>query len=792
MAPSDPFDRVIVAFLFQHCIVVVQTFSIVSMSALTLFRRVAVIVVLGIGVGTHSLTAQGLDGLFFEEVAPDGKTYFTTSVAGTGFTILPASIIGLARGITDTTMHVTLRTKINGMDSSARLHGEDPIAVPIRVYSEQRPEGYEIQAYRRLVWSTPGDSITMSATLRAGRLDMAINEQNTSGAALEIQDNPEIRRLGLDPVRMTPVLSDLTSQTFLYESDPPVIISDPRIAFAGYFGMVEVVEIDPIGNIVFIASAYFTPPPLFDSVPPTLHDSLIKHLLSCNLVKMNSRGDVIWASRVPGDFRLARMAFDSHYNVLIGTSMSSHLRFPKTAGRFQEENREGYSDGLIIKITDDGALDWATYLGGSGNDYVHTLVLDKDDNIYCAVLTNSSNYPVSGDFPSYDVRGKPSGYDRYDAAVSSLTPDGRTLRWSTYWSGKDTSSYQTPDIHLYVTGMVYDGQDRIILCLTQGSIEQLPVTPDAWQTEQLGKRDGLLTCFKTYGDVEWSTLISTPHPDYLTHLAMDDDSTIIILHHVDSEDTYRAPAIGVPEHSATPLGHETFVLRFNLRGRPVYLWAPIEQTFVRNFYPLGNGQYVVDPVVSGAKLSTPDSFTFQHSWVRHVPRAMVPQIAVVNHDWSPFFVSPLGGDMGTGSEPMIRTGAGYIMYLSRTYNRGAVATDTAWGAASGTGYDPLTPQSWFHVVLLKPSLTSIAEREVSGFDAAISIFPNPAEGTVKLHTTAAIMDAALISLQGQVVATFIAHGTDTELDTSSFPPGYYFVRCRTIDGMAVKPIVLMH
>lgn len=764
------------------------------MSDFTLLLRVAVIVAIGIGVGAHSLTAQGLDGLFFEETAPDGRTYFTASIAGTGFTILPTSIIGLARGVTDSTMHATLLTTIAGTDRNTLLRGEEPISAPIRVYDDRTPEGHRIHAYRRLVWLSLDNDTMMSASLHAGRLEMTVYVNGPRGYTLATRRNPEILNLGLDPARMTPVLSDVTPQALRYESDPPVIISDPRIAFAGYFSMVEVVEIDPIGNIVFIASPYFTPPPLFDSVPPTLHDSLIKHTLSCNLVKMNNRGEVIWASRVPGDFRYASVAFDSHYNVLIGTSMHSHIQFPKTEGRYRERNLEGYMDCLIIKITHDGRLDWATYLGGDINDSPGALVLDNDDNIYCAVVTNSNNYPVTGNFPSHDAGDKPSGYNVYDVAVSSLTPDGRSLRWSTYWSGKDTSTYRPPENHLHIAGMIYDGHDRIILSFSQGGTEQLPVTPDAWQTEQLGKREGLLACFKTYGEIDWSTLISTQYPDYVTHLAMDDDSTIILLHHVDSKGIYRAPAIGVPEHSATPFGHETFVLRFNLRGRPVYLWAPIEQMFVRNFYPLGNRQYVVDPVVSGAELSTPDSFTFQHSWVRHVPMAMVPQIAVVNHDWSPFFVSPLGGNVKIYSEPIIRTGAGYILFLNHTYNRGAVATDTSWGAASGAGFDPLYPNTGFsdHIILLKPILTSVANVSTStASDTMITIFPNPAEGTVKLHTTAAIMDAYLMNLQGQVVATFIAHETDAELDTSPFPPGYYFVRCRTTNGTTVQPVVLM-
>lgn len=773
--------------------VLVRTIGHHYMCKLTSLLRLAIIM-FGIGIGTPAILAQCIDDLFFEEVAPDGRTFFTANVAGTGFTILPTSIIGLARGLTDSTVHATLLTTIEDVDQSIRLRGEDPIEAPIRIYDDRTPEGREIRAYRRLTWTGLDDNIMMSASLNTGRLKTTVYMNGGRTYTLTTRQNPEIQRLGLDPAQMTPVLSDATPQKLRYESDPPVIISDPRIAFAGYFSMADAVEIDPVGNTVFIAAAYFAPPPLFDSIPPILHDSLIKHTLSCNLVKISSRGEIIWASRVPGDFRLASVAFDSHYNVLIGTSMLSHIRFPKTAGRFREENPEGYTDGLVIKITSDGILDWATYLGGSSSDYIRALTLDTDDNVYCAVITNSSNYPVSGDFPSYDVRGKPSGYDRYDAAVSSLTPDGRTLRWSTFWSGRDTTSIQTleNDI-LFIGGIVYDGHDGIIFSITQGGIEQLPVTPNAWQTEQLGKREALLTRFKTFGDVDWSTIISTPFPDYPSHLAMDDDSTIVLLHHVFSEGSYRAPAIGVPDHSATPFGHETFVIRFDLHGRPTYLWAPIVQPAVRNFYPLGNGQYVVDPVVSGASRSTPDSFAFRHSWVRYVPTAMVPQIAIVNHDWSPFFVSPLGGDIGgTSSEPMIRRGGGYIMYLNRTYNRGAIATDTAWGAASGNGYDPINPGSWYHIVLLKPSMTSIQDKMVSASDAATAIFPNPAEGTIRLHTSAAIVDASLSNLQGDVVARFSAHDMDAELDTSRLPSGCYFVRCLTVSGTVVKPIVIMH
>ena len=65
---------------------------------------------------------------------------------------------------------------------------------------------------------------------------------------------------------------------------------------------------------------------------------------------------------------------------------------------------------------------YATYIGGSGNEQPHSLVVDGAGNLIVAGRTNSSNYPVTGS----GLIGTGGGYD---IVVTKLNAS----RYSAYW-----------------------------------------------------------------------------------------------------------------------------------------------------------------------------------------------------------------------------------------------------------------------------------------------------------------------------------------------------------------------
>ena len=99
-------------------------------------------------------------------------------------------------------------------------------------------------------------------------------------------------------------------------------------------------------------------------------------------------------------------------------------RFPTSTGAIQSSFQGGETDICLIKLSPDGRNRlWATYLGGSGNEQPHSLVVDAQENLYLTGRTNSPNsttgFPVIGN-------GSLAG-DGFDIIVAKINSTGTTL-----------------------------------------------------------------------------------------------------------------------------------------------------------------------------------------------------------------------------------------------------------------------------------------------------------------------------------------------------------------------------
>ena len=84
----------------------------------------------------------------------------------------------------------------------------------------------------------------------------------------------------------------------------------------------------------------------------------------------------------------------------------------------------GYSDAFATKVNSLGALQWNTFVGGMGGDYGYAISLDSDGNVYV----------VGGSDTTWDspVRAYSGGY--YDAFAAKLNSNG-VLQWNTFLGG---------------------------------------------------------------------------------------------------------------------------------------------------------------------------------------------------------------------------------------------------------------------------------------------------------------------------------------------------------------------
>ncbi len=92
------------------------------------------------------------------------------------------------------------------------------------------------------------------------------------------------------------------------------------------------------------------------------------------------------------------------------------------------------SDAFVARLNASGtALDFATYLGGSGSDVTAGLAVDQNFNVHVAGTTNSANFPTLVN--SFQSAPAAAGTHVF---VSELGAGGASLVYSTYLSGSGT------------------------------------------------------------------------------------------------------------------------------------------------------------------------------------------------------------------------------------------------------------------------------------------------------------------------------------------------------------------
>ncbi len=93
------------------------------------------------------------------------------------------------------------------------------------------------------------------------------------------------------------------------------------------------------------------------------------------------------------------------------------------------------SDVFVARLNASGnALDYVTYLGGSGADVPAGIAVDQNFNVHVAGTTNSANFPTSG-ITSFQATPVSAGTHVFVTEVAST---GATLNYSTYLSGNGT------------------------------------------------------------------------------------------------------------------------------------------------------------------------------------------------------------------------------------------------------------------------------------------------------------------------------------------------------------------
>ncbi|MBI1286526.1 MAG: T9SS type B sorting domain-containing protein [Flavobacteriales bacterium] len=228
--------------------------------------------------------------------------------------------------------------------------------------------------------------------------------------------------------------------------------------------------------------------------------------------------------------------------VILGTTGSSN--FPTTPNAFDNTfgggtyaqyvyNGAEYSNGSDISVTvlsaDGSSLVGSTYLGGSLNDGLNQnatlrynyndvfrgeVIVDADDNIYVAMTTESSDFPVTTGAFGQSLNGT------QDACLAKFNPDLSVLEWCTCLGGSGADAGYS--LKISSTDDVY---------LTGGTTSQdFPIAGTALNaTYQGGSADGFVAHVSADGSgLLYSSYIGTSLYDQSFFVEVDNDGDVYL------------------------------------------------------------------------------------------------------------------------------------------------------------------------------------------------------------------------------------------------------------------------
>jgi len=164
-----------------------------------------------------------------------------------------------------------------------------------------------------------------------------------------------------------------------------------------------------------------------------------------------------------------------------------------TTGAFQTTYGGGTYDGVIGKFTKSGTLKWATYYGGTGEDYSYCIVMDKSYKLFVSGITGSS-----GVMATSGTHQSTYGGGSFDAYLVKFDTNG-VRQWGTYYGGTGSEYVD------WGKSCVMDNLGNVYLCGATSSSNAI-ATVGAYQTVNGGgPSDNFIVKFNNNGVRQWGT-----------------------------------------------------------------------------------------------------------------------------------------------------------------------------------------------------------------------------------------------------------------------------------------------
>lgn len=212
------------------------------------------------------------------------------------------------------------------------------------------------------------------------------------------------------------------------------------------------------------------------------------------LVKFDAAGNRLWGTYYGGagnDNAYSCIADPANNVYLVGSTTSAS---GMASGGFQT-TFGGSTDAYLVKFDANGARQWATYCGGTGDDYSSGVTADASGIVYITGYTNSTTNIASGGFQNTFAGAT-------DAFLVKVSATGARL-WGTYY-GDSGAERGFGGCVTDVLGNVY---------LTGWSTSTANIASGGFQMSNAGSADAFAVKFDAAGNRLWGTFYGGPGAD---------------------------------------------------------------------------------------------------------------------------------------------------------------------------------------------------------------------------------------------------------------------------------------
>ncbi|MCX6230149.1 MAG: SBBP repeat-containing protein [Bacteroidetes bacterium] len=285
------------------------------------------------------------------------------------------------------------------------------------------------------------------------------------------------------------------------------------------------------------------------------------------ILKFNNQNQRFWATYYGGSSgeQAKAICTDSQNNVYIFGNAGTNFPCQQLSGAWWQASNAGQIDLFILKFSNLGVRQWATYYGGNYVDEAYSICADSQDNIYLTGYTQSSNFPILQQTGSYWQSSILGGNDAF---IIKFNNNGTRL-WATYYGGYGTdggaSICTDSQDNLYITG-----------CARSSDFPTQQLAGAYWQptnndTTTLGTI--FILKFNSNGVRKWSTYYGGSGSELGSSICCDGQDNIYLTGSVFSHDFPCQQLMGAYWQAVNTsyAGLAFFILKFNNLG--VRQWA---------------------------------------------------------------------------------------------------------------------------------------------------------------------------------------------------------------------------